>query len=212
MAHWRCSVENNTTEYQKSFGYFSIWAINFFVKVAFRFYFAILKGICIFLFIALTKVSKIRLRLVYNLSLNVPAELRSSSRSNLNVKHQIQVSFEVDLAVWPSDLALNLTAISRVHLRLKLYTTTNDKKEVEHEIKVKSEMLFLIENFLCEIIKIVFHSPDFCIGKNFLCFFTDRIFVIGHSNRILALVNCWTTLNMNFEHSCITDVQLKIGS
>ena len=107
------------------------------------------------------------------------------------------------LRPWYSNFALrvNLRSFTGT-LGLVFYTT--DKTTWN-----KCAMQFLIENFLCKIIKIIFHSPDFCIGKNFLCFFTDRIFMIRHSNRILALVNCWTTLNMNYQHSCITDVQLK---
>ena len=58
-------------------------------------------------------------------------------------------------------------------------------------------MQFLIKNLFCKIIKIIFHPPDFCIGKNFLRFFTYWILMIRHSNRFLTLVNCWTTLNID---------------
>ena len=54
------------------------------------------------------------LPVVYKLILKVPVKKRSSSRSNLEVKHQGQVSLEVDLDVRTSDLTFNLTAISWV--------------------------------------------------------------------------------------------------
>ena len=60
------------------------------------------------------------------------------------------------------------------------------------------KMRFLIKNLFRKIIKIIFHAPNFCIWKNFLCFFTNWVLMIRYSYWFLIFINCWTTLNIRF--------------
>lgn len=59
---------------------------------------------------------------------------------------------------------------------------------------IKCSAIFFIENFLCEIVKFKFHSPNFCITQYLASFIADWVFMIGNSDRFLIFVNLISAL------------------